>query len=311
MKLLYNTLMLASMATTGLALTVEEEIVASQSHCSKSVMSVVRNCSACSASGIYYTRNNDFLVRAASPSEIINVSDDELLAVQMCNVNNMNVRDYHVDLGMTLVTTLVGSVGARAQVKVEVINSTNIEVGADSEFELGMKIAEGELTQDFPDASLISEIVKGEISEFGEVPVKIPGRNTGAWIGKGTLIQEIINYELIGGGNINNAFLEVDVSDSANVEQAARTAGAKLYIRDGQLDDETLDLPSYPGRTRRLNSMVKKMNVANVRGIESLLIWDGELSDETVDVGDLVDSQVNLNLQNVGNAAVTGWRAGG
>jgi hypothetical protein len=61
------------------------------------------------------------------------------------------------------------------------------------------------------------------------------------------------------------------------------------------------------GRTERSNIILRKDNVANIRAVQDLFIWDGELSDESVDVGHLSLSYVNLELHNLGNANVNGY----
>jgi hypothetical protein len=146
--------------------------------------------------------------------------------------------------------------------------------------------------------------------------VNLQSSSSELWIGKGTLLQEIVNVKP--SQYVQNACLEVGVFNSANV----RGSGGKVFIRDGQLDDETIDLPSLCevcyhwgcvpcsgnlGKTDGSRLTVTKQNVANVDGVSTLDIWDGELSDDSVDVGELrANSAVNLNLENVGNAKVLG-----
>ena len=109
---------------------------------------------------------------------------------------------------------LVGNVGDAGQVKVAVINSANLLVGRT--LVIGQKIDEGEQTSDSPDASLIDEIVKGSLGQQVEISVMITDsanvvlaeNATEMWIGKGTLMQEIVNVEP--NQLVQNACLEVD-----------------------------------------------------------------------------------------------------
>jgi hypothetical protein len=230
-------------------------------------------------------------------------------------MENRNVGNYTQALGTSMIPTVVGNLGAYSSVRVDIINSGNMHVTG--ELVVGMKINEGELLDDMPDAALISEIVKGGIGLGASVDIRIRDSanvelfgNAQLWIGKGTLIQEIVNVEP--SQRVENVCVKVDMKNVANVEQSAGTSGALVYIRDGQLDDETLDLPSSdqmgpPVETTGCKIDIEKENVANVKNVMELQIWDGELSDETVDVGDLVGSKVEIDLDNVGNAKVTGY----
>jgi hypothetical protein len=208
-------------------------------------------------------------------------------------------------------------------VKVDVFNSANIHVKSgrslDGSLVVGRRIDEGELTVDAPDAALMSEIVKGSLGRNAEVSINIDnsanvrmeGRSTELWIGKGTLLQEIANVDPA--QYVRDVCIGVTVANSANVDDVS--GGAKIFIRDGQLDDETIDLPSYcsvgvvsrpclgnDGRTDGSLVVMSKRNVANIRGALDLSTWDGELSDESVDIGELTNSNINLNMENVGNA---------
>ena len=279
------------------------------------------------------------MVSSARIGEVLNVGSDETLAVQICNVGNLDVDTYAVSLGSSLVPTVVGDIGARSQVRVDVIHSANVR--ASGEVVVGMKIDEHELTDDAPDASLMSEIIKGTIGESAEVSVNIRDSanvelvaSAELWIGKGTLLQEVINVE--SSQRVRDVCFEVDLDTVANVEQVSvnGAVGSKVYIRDGQLDDETIDLPgstdndddeeegaapapptappTVPAGSIRPSTdgstfLIRKNNVANVIGhgtdhVWELRIWDGELSDETMDVGELTNSYVDFKLHNVGNA---------
>ena len=275
-------------------------------------------------------RDNSDIIRQWYPQDPpLNVPALGRLSVQVCNVQNMNVRDHVIPVGnqvgqpgATLIRTPVGNVGTSGMVKVEVFNSANINVNGT--LVVGMKINAGQLTGELPDASLISELVKGSLGLYAQVSVRIEdsanvnlqSSSSELWIGKGTLLQEIVNVKP--SQYVQNACLEVGVFNSANV----RGSGGKVFIRDGQLDDETIDLPSLCevcyhwgcvpcsgnlGKTDGSRLTVTKQNVANVDGVSTLDIWDGELSDDSVDVGELrANSAVNLNLENVGNAKVLG-----
>jgi hypothetical protein len=314
-------------------------VIGQQSLCAKSVapVTVDHACTSESASGIFYQRTisgSKQRVVAAFPGEVLHVPDDQYLAVLICNAeNHVFAVDHTIELGSTLLPTVVGRIGERSQVKVEVINSGNIHVQNGSTLTVGMKIEARELTPDYPDASLLSEIVKAELSRQAELSVVVRDSanvvvdyDGELWIGKGTLMQEVVN---VPPQLVDRACLEVDVLSSANVNQGLVTPEAplraKVYIRDGQLDDETLDLPSCQHALNgepnpdplapcpingqnvvRGQFMVKKLNVANVRGVAELDIWDGELSDEMLDVGFIEGANVFINLEDVGNAQVTG-----
>jgi hypothetical protein len=287
--------------------------------CADGVNVISRNCPTGSPPGIFYMWNNDGAVHHFQPgSALLSVGLRQKLAVQICNYGNIDVWDHTIPLGSTLLPTVVGNVGESGLVKVQVLGSANVNVNG--QLVVGMKIAEGQVTGDLPDASLMSEIVKGSLGKWAEISVlvqnsanvKLASSSTQLWIGKGSLMQEVVNVEPR--QVVQNVCLAVEVSQSANVY--ATNGGAKVYIRDGQLDDETLDLPSFYnnatvndglGRTEYSILLVNKNNVANIENVSELHIWDGELSDETIDAGDIVRCTANITLFEVGNARVSGY----
>jgi hypothetical protein len=212
--------------------------------CADGVSLISRTCNTGSSPGIFYVRNNDGVVRQFVPGStpLLSVGFREKLAVQMCNYGNRDVSNHTIPLGSTLLPTIVGNVGESGLVKVQVLGSANVNVSG--KLVVGMEIAEGQVTGDAPDASLMSEIVKGSLGRYAEISVlvqnsanvKLTQSSAQLWIGKGSLMQEVVNVEPR--QEVRNACLAVEVSQSANVYTA--NGGGKVYIRDGQLDDETV-----------------------------------------------------------------------
>jgi hypothetical protein len=211
--------------------------------CADGVSAISRTCTTGSPPGIFYMWNNDGAVHQFVPgSALLSVGLRQKLAVQICNYGNIDVWDHTIPLGSTLLPTVVGNVGESGLVKVQVLGSANVNVNG--KLVVGMEIAEGQVTGDLPDASLMSEIVKGSLGKWAEISVlvqnsanvKLANFSTQLWIGKGSLMQEVVNVEPR--QVVQNVCLAVDVSQSANVY--ATNGGAKVYIRDGQLDDETV-----------------------------------------------------------------------
>jgi hypothetical protein len=76
----------------------------SSTACSNNVWSVPRECTPNSTSGIFYVENNDNVIREFNPQlGSLVVADSARLAVQICNVENLSVREYTVALGTSLI----------------------------------------------------------------------------------------------------------------------------------------------------------------------------------------------------------------
>jgi hypothetical protein len=191
-----------------------------------------------------YIRNNNFGQPFTGGGSRVDVPDNQSISMVVCNYGNVNGNNVTVDLGRSLIPFMVGNVGRNAQVRVDIINSGNMHVS--ERLVLGMQIAEGELTGDFPDAALVSEIVQGQFGAGAEVyvnikdsaNVEITGQYTEVWIGKGSLLQEVINVEPR--QRIDGVCFDVLVESSANIYQRNNFSGVrdgKVYIRDGQLDE--------------------------------------------------------------------------
>jgi hypothetical protein len=212
--------------------------------CADGVSVISQTCGRGSPPGIFYMKNNDGVVRQFVPGStpLLSVGLREKLAVQICNYGNRDVTDHTISLGNTLLPTVVGNVGESGLVKVEVFASANVNVSG--KLVVGMEIAEGQVTGDAPDASLMSEIVKGSLGKWAEISVDVKNSanvrltksSAQLWIGKGSLMQEVVNVSPR--QVVQNVCLGVEVWQSANVD--GTNGGGKVYIRDGQLDDETV-----------------------------------------------------------------------
>jgi hypothetical protein len=141
-------------------------------------------------------RNNDGAVHQFVPGStpLLSVGLREKLAVQICNYGNRDVSSHTISLGSTLLPTIVGNVGESGLVKVQVLGSANVNVSG--KLVVGMEISEGQITGDAPDASLMSEIVKGSLGKWAEISVlvqnsanvKLTAFSAELWIGKGSLM---------------------------------------------------------------------------------------------------------------------------
>ncbi len=169
------------------------------------------------------------------------------------------------------------------KVQVNVVNSGNVDVS--TWLIVGQVIPEGPPNggtdpNPVPDSALIKDIVSGWIGNNVDIRVTIEdsaniytkGSGTEVHIGKGTLMDEIIN----GANTSSGGYFKVEVENSANIYSAfdPKTSNTKVFIRDGQLDDEAVDFDA--GTNSRI--IVYKSKCANVQASE-LHIWDGELSD--------------------------------
>ena len=220
--------------------------------CADGVSVISRTCTTGSPPGIFYMRNNDGAVHQFVPGStpLLSVGLREKLAVQICNYGNRDVSSHTISLGSTLLPTIVGNVGESGLVKVQVLGSANVNVSG--KLVVGMEISEGQITGDAPDASLMSEIVKGSLGKWAEISVlvqnsanvKLTAFSAELWIGKGSLMQEVVNVSPR--QVVQNVCLSVEVSQSANVLTVNGGHG-KVYIRDGQLDDETVRAGSAEG----------------------------------------------------------------
>jgi hypothetical protein len=230
----------------------------------------------------------------------ISAGAGEALSMSICNYNNIKVGSYTVQPGTQLVPAVLRNVGDGAKVQVDVVNSGNVEVS--TELIIGMIIAEGVQTPDQADAALIRDIVSGHIGNYVDIRVYVrdsanvimTGSNTIVHIGKGTLLDEIINGDVPSFGG----YFEVEVMSSANIFSITNpyAVNTRVYIRDGQLDDEAVDFDA--GSNSRI--YVRKNGCANVNARE-LNIWDGELSDEAVDIINASSAHVEIILENCSN----------
>ncbi|WP_104399959.1 hypothetical protein [Vibrio penaeicida] len=244
------------------------------------------------------------------------VKDGEQLSVAVCHYKNSKVAEKVIS-DYSVIPTIIGSVGKNASLRIDIVNSANIEVS--QKLVMGEELPEGIPNSVQPPApvipepdiatpALISDIIHGDVKEGAQIQVNVESSanvyltaaDSELHIGKASLFEEVINKPRDGKhSHIHFGCLQLDLEDTANVYG---TNSSRVYIRDGQLEDENIDY------TLGISSvLVEKENVANVRAKE-LHIFDGELSDESVDTQSFSSSVINLILEDVGNAYVDSLR---
>lgn len=244
------------------------------------------------------------------------VEEGEQLSVAVCHYKNSKASEKVIS-DYSVIPTIIGSVGKNASLRIDIVNSANIEVS--QKLVMGEEIPEGIpnnnqsptstiSAQDLATPALISDIIHGEVKEGAQIQVNVEssanvyltGVDSELHIGKASLFEEVINKPRDGmNTHIHFGCLQLDLEDTANVYG---TNSSRVYIRDGQLEDENIDY------TLGISSvLVEKESVANVHAKE-LHIFDGELSDESLDTQSFSSSNISLILEDVGNAFVDSLR---
>mmetsp|Transcript_5847 Transcript_5847/g.10217 ORF Transcript_5847/g.10217 Transcript_5847/m.10217 type:complete len:569 (-) Transcript_5847:104-1810(-) len=241
-------------------------------------------------------------------SEVVKVATRQKVAVAICNVGNQVFNDDTELFVEGLVKGVVEGVGKEAHVRVDIVNSGNIQLN-NANLAIGEKMPPGgtlppsrpgqqPTPPDQPDISIIHQVVTGIIENNVHISVKVQQSANIVMNGdhsidifRGDLLGEIIN----GDNNhpSQDSCFEITVTDSCNVKNSA-TLG-RLHILDGQLDDEGLDFPVSGGTV-----FVNKNNVSNVH-IGQVYIEEGELSDESVDVANLTGMDIVINVRGSSN----------
>ncbi len=264
---------------------------------------------ACGAfQGILYSVNNRW-----PPVQVVNltdwvplqVPDEATLSITLCNYGNFRVHDVTIR-NVTIVPPLVASVGKKAVVRVHVYNSANLDVSGRLVIGYPMPTVSGDRSYGGEDTSIISNVVRGPVSDGSSIVVdvsksanvRLRSGTRDLWMAKATLLNELIN----GAHDFNmhcfvDACFEVRVWDSANID-ADQQDGPNVIIQDGQLDDESIDTGCIGKGTF---VRVVKRNVANVRGVRNLHIWDGELSDEALDALHIREARAEVSVQDSAN----------
>lgn len=231
------------------------------------------------------------------------------LSISACDIGNHRLHDVTLR-NVSLVPSLVGDVGPRARVRVAVRHSANLDVSG--RLVLGSVLPEGRVRRRRlrrqmrrPDTAIVSSLVDGVVHSDAHVAVSLSdtanvwlrGGTRDMHVGRATLLGELINAHLPrAAACVEYVCISIDVRNAANVRGADGKTG--VYIRDGQLDDETLDAGCL-GRDAYIN--VTKTAVANVENVGALHIYDGELSDEALDVHNLQGALIRARLRDVGN----------
>lgn len=236
--------------------------------------------------------------------EAFDVKPQQKVRITVCNAENNFVQGVTMR-GIGLVPTLINDVGTDAKVVVVVKNSANVNVK--DRMVVGRVLPEGPpvpqpRSDSTADTSMVDKLITGKIDHSAQIYVIVEDsaninlqKGTADFhIGKATLLNELVDG--VDQACVNNACIQVDVKNSANVN--GNDENTSVYIRDGQLDDESLDFGCIGTGTK---VYIGKDNVANVNGVGALHIYDGELSDESVDAANLNGAEVYIDVNNVGN----------
>uniref|UniRef100_A0A7S2S9K3 Uncharacterized protein n=1 Tax=Mucochytrium quahogii TaxID=96639 RepID=A0A7S2S9K3_9STRA len=218
----------------------------------------------------YFSQVNGGPIEVLKGSQILTVAAGHKVAVAICNVGN---KQYDSDTQLFdggLVKGVVQGVGEGAHLRVDIVNSGNIQLN-NASLAIGEQISSSPLR-------IIGQVVTGIVANDVRVSVNVAqsanivmygDRNID--ISRGSLLGDVINGDKT---HISqNSILQVTVTDSCNIVNGA-TLG-ELHILDGQLDDQGLDFPVSSSFI-----FVNKTNASNVH-MGKVYIEQGELSDES------------------------------
>lgn len=244
--------------------------------------------------GIYLKVDNGAIQKLHGNSPI-DIAPGAKVVMAVYNYKNMMVPGKTLAVESdSLIPQLVRNIGEDAQLRIDINNSANMETTGSLVIGLENGI----------EPSLISNLICGDLGTKVQIEVNInnsgnvtlAGSSSSLKIGGGSLIEEIVNSSTESDlSSILNGYLDLKITDSANVYSKGATAIGSFTIEGGQLENENVDYGIAYSVVK-----IKKLRVANVTAARNS-IHKGELIDETLDSRSIPGSLVEITLEDSAN----------